>query len=451
MKLNLGCGGDHKKGYVNVDAFDKTTADKIMEATNLKFDDNSIDEILMSQVIEHFGIARSLFVLSECFRVLKPNGKLVLETPDIRKSFQVFLKGEREDRKYILPWIYGVDIPGMQHRFCFPDDLLTEELGKIGYSNVLKSNLEFDKHQPILRVICKKPQKNKSFQLISEFRKILLKSKKIDLDQQINALEKENLIEFFTEEILIFFEKNNEKIFENIFLNGAIKSPEITLLFFKFLIDKKIFNKKNKDTYINILKGLIKINFIEVLVNYSTQIPNLIGKQEKLFDKMCNFGKDTIKKLLKEPSKGQEKIFKELKKIKGLKIEYKEDFLSEKLLMLKANRLFQKAVKSFNLSNYEKAILFFKKSSLIYRDQILTYWNLGRIYMITKNQKNAELNYKNALRILKHIKYDNEKEIETLLTKEKSGKTYEKYKNSLISLRQIYESMWKRIILLHWK
>ena len=149
MKINLGCGGEHKKGYFNVDAFNNTIADSIMSATNLELDDNSVEEILMSQVIEHFGIARSIYSLSECFRVLIPGGKLVIETPDLRESFKIYSNGEREDRKNILPWIYGVDIPGMQHRFCFPEDLLEEELEKIGFINIKKEYLKFDEHQPI--------------------------------------------------------------------------------------------------------------------------------------------------------------------------------------------------------------------------------------------------------------------------------------------------------------
>ena len=73
MKLNLGCGGDYKKGYVNIDAFDNNVADKIMSAVDLDLKDNSIEEIISSQLIEHLGIVSSIHALSECFRVLQPN------------------------------------------------------------------------------------------------------------------------------------------------------------------------------------------------------------------------------------------------------------------------------------------------------------------------------------------------------------------------------------------
>ena len=42
--------------------------------------------------------------------------------------------------------------------------------------------------------------------------------------------------------------------------------------------------------------------------------------------------------------------------------------------MLKANKIFQKGVKEFNLTNYKTSIDEFKKAESIYRDQILTYW-----------------------------------------------------------------------------
>ena len=138
MKINLGCGGVYKKNYVNIDAYDQTVADEKMSAHDLKIDDSSVNEIIASQLIEHLGIIGSIYTFSECFRVLKPKGKLILETPDLKKSFNDFLTGDREARKNLLPWIYGVDMPGMQHRFCYPDDLLEETLQKIGFVNIKK-------------------------------------------------------------------------------------------------------------------------------------------------------------------------------------------------------------------------------------------------------------------------------------------------------------------------
>jgi len=439
MKLNLGCGGDHKKGYLNIDAFDKTIADKTMSATNLKFDDNSVEEILMSQVIEHFGIAQFLYVLGECFRVLKKGGKLVIETPDIRESFQIYLKGEREDRKFILPWIYGVDIPGMQHRFCFPDDLLEEELEKLGFIKIKKEYLKFDEHQPILRVTCEKTSDSDAFFIITLLRKKLLNSGEINLDEQINALEKETLLEFFTEELKKFFKKKNNNIFEKMIIEGSIKTPKITFLFFNILIEQKLCPPELGKKYIQILTKLDNIKFLDILLNNLIQMPNYVGRQEELIDKTYNFGRKIVKELLSGSEKEIEDILKNLSKENKINVKYEQDFLSQKLVMLRANRLFQKGVKAFNLSNFEGAIGYFKKSSIIYRNQILTYWNLGRLYMLCENIKTAESYYKNALDLLAIISFDEEKKIKRLLEQEMSRKIVTNYTDSLISLRQIYE------------
>lgn len=120
MKLNLGCGRYYKAGYVNIDAYDTTVADLIMDATDLDFQDNSVEIIEAYQLIEHFGYIRSFYALSEWFRVLEPKGTLIIETPDLETSFKKYIKGSRKIREGLLFWIYGCDETGMEHRFGFP-------------------------------------------------------------------------------------------------------------------------------------------------------------------------------------------------------------------------------------------------------------------------------------------------------------------------------------------
>ena len=99
MKLNIGCGKTYKEGFINIDAFDSTVADKIMPANDLKFSSNSIDEIQSIQLIEHLGLFNAIYALSEWFRVLKPGGNLIIETPNLEKSFKNFINGDLETRK----------------------------------------------------------------------------------------------------------------------------------------------------------------------------------------------------------------------------------------------------------------------------------------------------------------------------------------------------------------
>ena len=113
LKLNIGCGLEYKKGYVNVDAYNDTVADRVMSVTNLEFESRSFSHVDCIQVVEHLGAAKSIYSVSEIYRVLKPEGTFLLETPDLISSFKNFIKGNEDSRKLIMNWIYGLDMPGM--------------------------------------------------------------------------------------------------------------------------------------------------------------------------------------------------------------------------------------------------------------------------------------------------------------------------------------------------
>ena len=435
MKINLGCGGVHKKNYLNIDAYDSTIADKKMEATDLQIKDSVAEKIEMFQVIEHLGIARSIYCLSECFRVLKPNGQLILETPDLRKSFKKYVEGEREDRKNILPWIFGVDIPGYQHRFCFPSDLLKEILEQIGFENIKIEKIEIDKYQPTLRVECKKPKDFKSYQIITHLRKKILKNKLVDLDQQINALEKENLIKYFTEELYRFFKNPDKKIIGSMIFEGAVISPEITNLFLKELLNEDNISYKNEEKNFSVLDKLFKNDFVNILLGNLIKTKNFVGKQDELYNSIICLGRKTVEKLIDESY--SDEIISKLSNFEKLSKDYKIDFFSFKLIMLKSNDFFQKGIKEFNKENYKKSIELFESSESLFRNQILTYWNLARLYFLINDKKTSEENYNNALKLLELFDYENNKKIKEKINLELKNSKKENINSPLIFLHKV--------------
>lgn len=82
MRLNLGCCDSPKPGYVNVDLRAYPGVDVVHDLSNFPWpwDDSSVDEIYASHIIEH--IADRVGVMNECWRVLKPGGRLSLIYPD---------------------------------------------------------------------------------------------------------------------------------------------------------------------------------------------------------------------------------------------------------------------------------------------------------------------------------------------------------------------------------
>lgn len=84
MRLNLGCGPDIRQGYTNVDLRPARGVDEVADLSKLPwfYKDESVDEILMLDFLEHFPYAKTLPILNECWRILKTEGTLEVQVPD---------------------------------------------------------------------------------------------------------------------------------------------------------------------------------------------------------------------------------------------------------------------------------------------------------------------------------------------------------------------------------
>jgi len=79
-KLNLGCGPDYRKGYINCDINPKMNPDLVMDLEEaLPFKDNSIDFVLAESIWEHLN--NRVHFIEEIHRVLKPKGKTIIKVP----------------------------------------------------------------------------------------------------------------------------------------------------------------------------------------------------------------------------------------------------------------------------------------------------------------------------------------------------------------------------------
>lgn len=82
LKLNLGCGKDIKKDWVNVDQIEFDGVDCIADLTQpWIWADASVEEIHMSHCLEHFTGAQRVHIFNEMYRVLIAHGKATIITP----------------------------------------------------------------------------------------------------------------------------------------------------------------------------------------------------------------------------------------------------------------------------------------------------------------------------------------------------------------------------------
>lgn len=118
-KLHIGCGIHTMEGWLNSDYFPKTGDTIFLDATSrFPFEDNSFDFIFSEHMIEHISYADGYNMISECFRVLKPSGKIRISTPDLEFLINLYQKDKSDLQKEYIQWTsksYNRNAP-------YPDD-----------------------------------------------------------------------------------------------------------------------------------------------------------------------------------------------------------------------------------------------------------------------------------------------------------------------------------------
>ena len=93
--LNLACGDFYVKDnhWVNLDWYPHSEyVQKANLIERLKFPDETFEVVYTSHFVEHIPKEKLDFILSECYRVLKPNGILRIVVPDFENIVREYLR-----------------------------------------------------------------------------------------------------------------------------------------------------------------------------------------------------------------------------------------------------------------------------------------------------------------------------------------------------------------------
>jgi len=149
LKLNIGSGRDKLEGYIGIDKYNKI-ADINEDIFDFKLPSGCVDEIFASHVIEHIPQHRAPELLSKWLDALKPDGKLIMEMPDLEGLCKAFTDAKTFEERFSLTLcIYGAFIDeekpseealknGVKspHLFGYYPKALTDLLTELGYKNV---------------------------------------------------------------------------------------------------------------------------------------------------------------------------------------------------------------------------------------------------------------------------------------------------------------------------
>ena len=152
-KLQLGAGPTELRGWLNTDR-DPATPEAVYLDTTRRFPipDASFDYILSEHQIEHLSYANGLFTLRECFRVLRPGGRIRVATPDLTVITGLAAADlGREQRRYVR-WALETFVPeapgeltafvinnafrNWGHRFLYDEATLADALMRVGFTDI---------------------------------------------------------------------------------------------------------------------------------------------------------------------------------------------------------------------------------------------------------------------------------------------------------------------------
>lgn len=83
MKLDFGCGTRCKEGFEGVDLYAPDAMHKLdLFSFPFPWDDNSVEEINCQHFVEHIPSKIRWQFFDECYRILKPGGKMYILVPN---------------------------------------------------------------------------------------------------------------------------------------------------------------------------------------------------------------------------------------------------------------------------------------------------------------------------------------------------------------------------------
>ena len=109
MKLNLGCGLDKRKEFINIDIRGEVKPDLVWDLGKIPYpyENDVIDEIIAKDILEHFPFKAIEPLLKEWYRLLKKGGRIYIQAPDLGYIAKEVILNRKYDYKEISFWIYG--------------------------------------------------------------------------------------------------------------------------------------------------------------------------------------------------------------------------------------------------------------------------------------------------------------------------------------------------------
>jgi predicted SAM-dependent methyltransferase len=105
IKISLGAGTNIRTDWMNTD-FEPMTGEIIYVDVTKKFPfpESSVDYFHTEHMIEHISLSSAQCLLNECFRTLKPGGKIRIATPDVIRLGRLLIDADAQECVDYIKW-----------------------------------------------------------------------------------------------------------------------------------------------------------------------------------------------------------------------------------------------------------------------------------------------------------------------------------------------------------
>jgi hypothetical protein len=142
MKLNLACGQMYLDGYINIDNLSmyngSMRVDKQANVFDLEWEDNTVDEILLSHFAMYIGLEEMPTLLKRWYGWLKEGGDIIIETGNVKSIAKFILENDDPDK---INSSNGVmQLFGWQttsgHKWAWCPETLADLMNKTGFETI---------------------------------------------------------------------------------------------------------------------------------------------------------------------------------------------------------------------------------------------------------------------------------------------------------------------------
>jgi predicted SAM-dependent methyltransferase len=160
IMLNIGCGTDYKKGWINIDNNSDNNIDKLDLNWDLRnplpYKKNSVDYIFNEHFIEHLTVEEAQVVIKDLMRVLKPGGVLRIAMPNLAETVDDYLNLPIKDdpviKRFKLTYIktraerINIAFREWGHKWLYDAEELKRRLREAGCKNIKQCQLRKSTH-----------------------------------------------------------------------------------------------------------------------------------------------------------------------------------------------------------------------------------------------------------------------------------------------------------------